>query len=209
MPWVRFDDQFPLHRKVKGLSDAAFRLHAEAIFWCARNLTDGFVPTEDISDVASARRPHKSIPELVRRDMWASNGDGWQIHDYLDFQPSKMKVEHERKAKAERQARWMAKRKPRDASRDATTDTSRDAAPPRPEKGGGGKPSPGRRSRAGAPNGASDERRKKITAQLEQARSDPEMRCTHGVEAGAFIRPDTGQSATCAQCRTEQRGERT
>ena len=40
---LRFDDQFPIHRKVSGLSDAAFRLHVEAIFWCDRNLTDGFI----------------------------------------------------------------------------------------------------------------------------------------------------------------------
>jgi hypothetical protein len=33
MTWVRFDDQFPIHRKMTGLSDAAFRLHVLAIFW--------------------------------------------------------------------------------------------------------------------------------------------------------------------------------
>lgn len=125
MPWVRFDDQFPIHRKVKGLSDAAYRLHTEGIFWCARNLTDGYVPTADLSDLATARRPLKFLPELVARGNWhladevcesekcpahvdnrpASVGDGWLIHDYFDYQPTKAKVLEERAKNAERQKR--------------------------------------------------------------------------------------------------------
>lgn len=63
MPWVRFDDQFPIHRKVDGLSDAAYRLHTSAIFWCARNLTDGFVSEEDLDGVtARVRTPDASPP---------------------------------------------------------------------------------------------------------------------------------------------------
>lgn len=162
MPWVRFDDTFPVHRKVDGLSDTAFRLHVSAIFWCARNLTDGAVPEEDLELVtARVRAPARFATELVRRGLWHEAGhqcdsehcpkptdDGWVIHDYLAFQPSKDKVERERGAKAERQARWLAKRKGesstgspssngRDspnsgASADATRDASQDDAPPRP-----------------------------------------------------------------------------
>lgn len=71
MPWVRFDDTFPMHRKVEGLSDAAFRLHVSAVFWCARNLTDGFVPEEDLDLVtARVRTPARFAAELVRRGLW-------------------------------------------------------------------------------------------------------------------------------------------
>jgi hypothetical protein len=125
MPWVRFDDQYPIHRKVKGLSDSAFRLHTEAIFWCARNLTDGFVPAIDLPDVATARRPLKFLPELVVRGLWhladevcgsekcpahvdnqpASVDNGWLIHDYFEYQPTKAKVLEERANNAERQKR--------------------------------------------------------------------------------------------------------
>lgn len=169
MPWVRFDDQFPIHRKVKRLSDPAYRLHTEAIFWCARNLTDGFVPAEDLPDVASARRPLKFIPELMGRGSWHQAGavcesescpahvdnrpeavdDGWLIHDYFDYQPSKQKVDRERKAKALRQSRWLDKRR---EQIDASGDASIDAAPPRPapkEAGRGERhPRPGASGRA-------------------------------------------------------------
>lgn len=71
MPWVRFDDTFSVHRKVEGLSDAAFRLHVSAVFWCARNLTDGFVPEEDLELVtARVRSPERFAAELVRRGLW-------------------------------------------------------------------------------------------------------------------------------------------
>jgi hypothetical protein len=101
MVWVRFDDQFPIHRKVDGLSDAAFRLHVSAIFWCVRNLTDGLVPEEDL-DIVSARvrSPQRFAAELVRRKLWCQTEDGWLIHDFLEFQPSRAEVLEKRAKRA-------------------------------------------------------------------------------------------------------------
>src|SRR5690606_30018317 len=148
MPWVRFDDQYPIHRKVKPLSDSEMRFHIEAIFWCERIRTDGFVPAEDVSDVSAVRRPHRVIPRLVARGLLheaghicdspkcppAPGGHGWVLHDYWDYQPSKQKVRAEREAKRQRQERWLAKRngRQRDASPDASQEASGDGAPPRP-----------------------------------------------------------------------------
>ncbi len=71
MAWVRYDDQYPIHRKVAGLSDAAFRLHTAAIFWSARNGTDGFVPDEDLDQVcAQVRDPARFAAECVNRRTW-------------------------------------------------------------------------------------------------------------------------------------------
>ena len=128
MPWVRFDDQFPIHRKAAGLSDAAFRLHVSAIFWCARNLTDGFVPEEDLDDVcARVRTPARFAAECVQRRAWHHarescdsdkctapvDGDGWVIHDYLVYQFSREQVERDREAAAKRQKRWREARNSR------------------------------------------------------------------------------------------------
>ncbi|SRR6266702_821351 len=123
MPWVRFDDQFTIHRKVDGLSDTAFRLHVAAIFWCARNLTDGFVPEGDLAIVsARVRAPARFAAECVVRSLWhladeecaapkcpanreapaeAGASPGWFIHDYFEYQPTREKVLRERKMKAE------------------------------------------------------------------------------------------------------------
>lgn len=121
MPWVRFDDQYPQRRKVESLSDPAFRLNTEAIFWCARNLTDGWVPEGDLSLAAPRRmkRRERFVAELVKQGLWHEPGhscakcvdppNGWVVHDYLDYQPSKAQVEAERAAAAERQRKWREK----------------------------------------------------------------------------------------------------
>ena len=93
MPWVKFDDQFPIHRKVKGLTDAEFRLHTEAIFWCARNMTDGYVASHELRDVSGISKPERHLAALVSRGLWIEQeGGGWRLHDYLDYQPSRSKV---------------------------------------------------------------------------------------------------------------------
>lgn len=151
MPWVRFDDQFPIHRKAAGLSDAAFRLHVSAIFWCARNLTDGFVPEEDLDDVcARVRTPARFAAECVRRGAWHEaghscpsarcpgpvDGSGWVIHDYWDYQPSKDQVVRDRQASARRQANWRARRNGVSNAPSNGVDNGY-PAPPRNKRGGG------------------------------------------------------------------------
>jgi hypothetical protein len=164
MTWVRFDDQFPIHRKVGGLSDVLYRLQTEAIFWCSRNATDGVIRASELTLVSVRAKPARAA-ELVSRDLWhgaeklcpqciaslSEAGtklppDGWVVHDYLLFQPSRAKVEKDRQAKAERQAKWLSAKKGGRRSRDASLDASKDAAPrdanpapPRPE-GSGAKP---------------------------------------------------------------------
>jgi hypothetical protein len=144
MPWVRFDDQYPIHRKVDGLSDAAFRLHTSAIFWSARNLTDGFVSREDLDGVtARVRTPRRFAAECVRRDVWHGarqpcesgkcpapvDGDGWVIHDYWVYQPSKAEVVRDRESSAKRQAKWRAGH---NASSNGVTNAVSASSPTRP-----------------------------------------------------------------------------
>ncbi len=120
--WARFDDQYPLNRKVAALSDAAYRLHTEAIFWSNRNLMDGWIPADDLDLISQrVRNPAKFVSEMLRRgllheagfkcdhDMCPADGshsDGWVLHDFWEFQPSKAKVEEERAKNAERQRRF-------------------------------------------------------------------------------------------------------
>lgn len=139
MPWVRFDDQFPIHKKVDNLSDPAFRLHVSAIFWCARNLTDGYVPEEDLDAAAprKMKRPDRFVTELVGRGLWLPDNRGWWVNDYLKYQPSKDKVEKDRRDAAERQRKWREQQQPdSNAVTNAVTNTVTNAvshtAPSRP-----------------------------------------------------------------------------
>lgn len=103
MPFVMFNDQFPILREVDGLSDGAFRLHTSAFFWCARNGTDGFIPAEDIQLVSPRlRAPERFAEECVARRAWhdaqadcgsehclsVAAGPGWILHDFLEHNPT-------------------------------------------------------------------------------------------------------------------------
>jgi len=120
MTWARFDDGFPGHRKVRRLTDGAYRLHTTAICHCAHDLTDGFVTPEDVQDMPSIRQAEKRITELIFRDLWSVVPGGWMIHDYLDYNPSREQVMAERESARERKETWKAKRK---AERNAVPNT--------------------------------------------------------------------------------------
>jgi hypothetical protein len=163
VPWVRFDDQFPIHRKVDGLTDAAYRLHTSAIFWSARNLTDGFVSREDLDGVtARVRTPSRFAAECVKRGVWHDarqdcpspkcpgpvDNDGWIVHDYWDYQPKKEQVVGDREAAARRQAKWRAAH---NGSSNGVSNAVSSHSPPRPEGKRGGQAAPAARaSPAGA-----------------------------------------------------------
>ena len=109
---LRFDDQFPLHRKVGALTDSAFRMHVEAIFWCARNLTDGFITQDEVHIATGLRKPEGNLTQVRQRGAWhwiedgaitdcaecadrygnTLLGDGWLIHGFLDWQLPRSKV---------------------------------------------------------------------------------------------------------------------
>lgn len=141
MTWVRFEDIYPENRKVKALSDAAYRLDIEAVCWASRNLTDGRISAEDLPEI-SRRGTDRNAAELVRRGRWhrAADGpcgseycpnpgpDGWVIHDYLEFQPAREKVIREKKLKTQRQARWRDSKRGTFTTSDASTGASRDAS---------------------------------------------------------------------------------
>lgn len=147
MPWARFDDRFPSNRKVRLLSDAAFRLYVSAICWSAENLTDGVVKKTELRLVSDVKAASRRAQELVEAGLFeALEGDGWKIHDYHEYNPTAEQVRADRAAKTARQQRWRKKKeggapdpeppsnKPdvdasTDASRNASRDGAGDAAP--------------------------------------------------------------------------------
>lgn len=70
MPWVRLEDNFPEHSKIAGLSAHAFRLHVEALCYCARNLTDGYISEDALKRFTGARRSAGRVAELVEAGCW-------------------------------------------------------------------------------------------------------------------------------------------
>lgn len=124
MVWVRYDDSFYDHHKVVGMDpDVALEavgLHVLLTTWCGRNGTDGRVPRSVVNRFASgAPHPVENIVDNLLRVppghthglLEVIDGNGYQVHDFLDYNPSKVQAAHMRKTRSEAgkrgaQSRW-------------------------------------------------------------------------------------------------------
>lgn len=89
-PYVGIDVAMPEKPTVAPLSDAAFRLFIEAICYCGRNKTDGYMPK------AILRRMGKpaAIRELEQaRHIESADDVTWQLPDYLVWNRSREQIE--------------------------------------------------------------------------------------------------------------------
>lgn len=77
--WVKLDDHFAGHPKIQRLSDAAFRLHVEAMCYAGLHESDGWLPVR----VVSHRR--RQVAELLHAGLWSKDQEGYQIHDWSDW----------------------------------------------------------------------------------------------------------------------------
>ena len=119
MTWVRLDENFAEHPKVARAGPLGIAMHVAALCYCNRHLTDGFIPKEivrtlldftglgmrmwDGDMVGGGHDAEWSlvVDDLVEAGLWEPVDDGWVIHDYHDYQPSK---EHVQAVRKERQA---------------------------------------------------------------------------------------------------------
>jgi hypothetical protein len=108
MTWVKLDDGFPAHRKVRGLSAEAFRLHVTALCDCAAHLTDGAITGQAVRTLPGApggAKLKRAIDELVEAGLWEVSSTGWELHDFLDWNPSAESVTANREAARRRMNR--------------------------------------------------------------------------------------------------------
>src|SRR5690349_247179 len=117
---------------------AAFGLYARCGDYVARQLLDGFVPSEIAAQWGSPEWTRK----LLDAGLWETAPGGFHMPRYLVDNPSRDKVLAGRKAKSERQQRWLENRRnatsgqrrvSRRVSRrsdDASRDGQKDAALP-------------------------------------------------------------------------------
>jgi hypothetical protein len=99
MPWAKVDDKLHAHPKAARAGLEALGLHLLAMSHVAAYETDGHV---------LARFPFEKAGEqgdglaatLVESGLWELNGDGWMIHDWLKYNPSKREAKQLAKARA-------------------------------------------------------------------------------------------------------------
>jgi hypothetical protein len=101
MTWIRVDDQFADHPKVMALGRdrlSGLGLWHVAAAYCARYLTDGFVPESFIQ----AQAPKGLARRMIDVGLFTASDGGYRLHDWLDYNPPREKILAERKAAKER-----------------------------------------------------------------------------------------------------------
>jgi hypothetical protein len=131
MTWAKLDDQFPDHPKVRSLGVFGLALQAAAICYCSRYLTDGYL-SWSVADqlIASVMAPF-TLPDglvvtpavtsgmsgddasdydwkskMVEAGLWHTAPQGFTVHDYLDYNPTRESVLREREKTAQRVGRF-------------------------------------------------------------------------------------------------------
>ncbi len=103
--WVKLDDGFTDHPKIMAVGPMAAWLHVCALCYCGRFLTDGEVPKVQVRKLADVKNPDKLAGALVDAGLWFDAGNAYLIHDYLDYNPTREKVEQDREAARQRAAK--------------------------------------------------------------------------------------------------------
>ena len=98
--WCKVVDSFYSNPKTAMLSDGATALWLRSGSWSAQQLTGGFVPARM---VPMFRGSDDSVRELCDAGLWAydEQKDGYQFHDWSDYQPDGEEVDALRKKRSE------------------------------------------------------------------------------------------------------------
>jgi len=114
MPWVKFDDQYHQSRKLRRAGREAMWVHFTVTVFCARHLTDGYIDPTDIEAIAyDAMLPEKRVREaftaLEAVGALHVLGEGWTVHDYAEFQPTRETVMERREKWRQEQSKRRSK----------------------------------------------------------------------------------------------------
>lgn len=97
-PYFTMTNEYPRHRKIRGLSDAAFRLHVTLLALANEEKRDGLVSAGDLLS-----RGVKVKKELLAAELVLPLPDGtFALHDYLKHQNSAEDIERYKAKQQER-----------------------------------------------------------------------------------------------------------
>lgn len=110
MPWVKVDEAFYDHPKFLDLDAGAVGIWLIGLAYSNRYLTSGAIPRRGLARAYPGTDREKHARSLVTAGLWDPTEDGWVIHDYLTYQPSKAQVEARRNERSESGRRGAARR---------------------------------------------------------------------------------------------------
>ena len=104
---ARLHMTFLTNHKVDGISDAAFRVYVNSIVLGSSQETNGHIPRRSLRLLHPEADLRASAAELEAARLWEphGDGDGWQVHDFLDYQTPREQLARARANDRERKAR--------------------------------------------------------------------------------------------------------
>ncbi|MBW3663553.1 MAG: hypothetical protein KY469_10675 [Actinobacteria bacterium] len=135
MGWAKFDDQFTDHPKVVAAGPMAELLAMRAVIHCARYETDGHVQAAQLPRLAvGITSPKRHAAKLVEAGLWEPDpdGDGWWVHDFLEYHPSSEQQQEKRAEARERMRRVRANKGRRSREQNANGKANRSRSSPYP-----------------------------------------------------------------------------
>ena len=127
MAWFKVDDALAFHMKVVTAGNAAMGLWVRAGSWSAQQLSDGFVPANIVRTFGGSDDDVRSLCDV---GLWHEVENGYQFHDWDEYQPTREKVLSERESARKR----MADLRGRSGEQKPNTEGSSAAVrPPRPD----------------------------------------------------------------------------
>lgn len=111
MAWVKLDDQFFFKPRARQIGKDGRALFCAGLCYCAANRTDGRIVLGSLAFVADMAEVEQDIAHLlVDVGLWSKDSEGFEVIDYLKYNPSRAQIDAEREAAAERQARAKSRR---------------------------------------------------------------------------------------------------
>lgn len=94
MSWIKLDDQWMDHPKIIMAGRDARDIWLASITWCAKHLTDGEFPANLLPSLAVAAGVDVANCQgfaraLLDVGLWEETENGYLIHDYLEYNPSR------------------------------------------------------------------------------------------------------------------------
>jgi len=138
MGWARLDDEAAESLKVRRAGTQAAALWYASITWCAKHRTDGVIERELVSDIwrpiGEAFDHEAAAARLVEVGLWDEHPQGYAVHDFLDYNPSREEENARRARDTQRQRRrrsgdvtgTMPVLRPADVTPSVTRDVQRD-----------------------------------------------------------------------------------
>lgn len=112
MTWGRIDEGWRSHRKILGAGPEAAGFHVACICYANAHLTDGAIPTAELSRVWPGLHPRKVgrlVRECLANGLLTETGSGGEltlhVHDFLEYNDSREYVLEKRRKEREKMRR--------------------------------------------------------------------------------------------------------